>query len=447
MRELCLVLLTLALLVLFIMPCSAEDSRIIAIDAGNSYSIALTDNGTIWDWGFNIVGQLGNKSFTDRVYPLPVQVNIDDVKAISTGVYGVAALRKDSTVWLWGFTDSGQMGDGDKPEYDQARSFTSIPIMADITNVKAISTGAGFTIAVKDDGTLWAWGANSDGRLGDGTNTTKWYPVQIYGLSNIKDVKAGNNHWAALDKEGNVWMGGQNITSDIGYKTVPINSTYATVISPPFLIHPVQVTISNVTAITAGSSFSLALKDDGTVWGWGDDIFGELGDGASLPIYGPDSELTRQTPVMVKGLKNVIAIDSFSSRSLALKSDGTVWAWGRDISSTPTKIPIENVVAIACGTDHFLALKNDGSVWAWGGNDDGQLGIGDLSIQASSQPVRVLLGNNPASSIVPTSTPASVNNKTTKPGNNNVSDYTKILAMAGLAIIACGVVYFIIKRR
>jgi alpha-tubulin suppressor-like RCC1 family protein len=443
MKKLFSFTLMLAFIIMSMLPCLAQGAKVIAIDAGDEYSVALMSDGTVWAWGYNWLGRLGNDSYASSSSPLPIRSSITKVKAISAGSDGVSVLRDDGTVWSWGGASYGQMGDGKKVEYGQIGAFTSTPTMANISSVKALSRGSYFTVTALDNGTVWAWGYNYDGRVGDGTNgtnTDKWCPVQIMGLSNIKDVKAGLNHWVVLDNDGNVWMAGQNITSTAEDITIPINNTSAIVVPPPPLSHPVRIPISGVIAITAGRSFSLALKSDGTVWGWGDDTFGELGNGESAPQFmTSEDRIVHQTPVMAQGLDDVIAIDSNDQVSLALKKDGTVWEWGREnpnrVLAIPTKIPIDNVIAIACGQNHFLALKSDGSLWSWGANDFGQMGTGPSTGGSSQQPARVLLDYSLISS-----------EASNKPVSINGTGLIQLFVLADLIAIACGVVYFIKKK-
>jgi alpha-tubulin suppressor-like RCC1 family protein len=235
------------------------------------------------------------------------------------------------------------------------------------------------TTYVKDDGSVWAWGNNSNGQLGDGSTTQKNTPVQVSVLSSIRSVAAGSSHTAAMKSDGTVWTWGNNANGQLGNGLTVDSAT-------PALIS----VLSSMTAIAAGSGHTVALKNDGTVWAWGNNINGQLGDGSTTQ---------RNTPVQVGGLASVTAIAAGSGHTVALKNDGTVWAWGNnsngqlgDGSTTQRNTPVQvgglaSVTAIAAGSGHTVALKNDGTVWAWGNNSNGQLGNG-LTVD-SATPVQV----------------------------------------------------------
>ena len=223
----------------------------IAIDAGRDYSLALGEDGTVWAWGNNFHGQLGDGSNIYRSNPVNVS-NLNNVVPIATSGYHSFAIKNDGTVWAWGHNYYRQLGDGTNID-------RSTPVnVSNLNNVVAVAGGWSHSLALKDDGTVWAWGYNRYGQLGDGTNITS---------------------------------------------TTPVNA----------------INLNNVAAIAAGVYHSLALKEDGTVWAWGYNDSGQLGDGTSI---------AKQTPVQISNLNNVVAIAAGGHHSLALKEDGTVWAWG-----------------------------------------------------------------------------------------------------------------------
>ncbi|MBI5299281.1 MAG: RCC1 repeat-containing protein, partial [Deltaproteobacteria bacterium] len=189
---------------------------------------------------------------------------------------------------------------------------SSTPVqVSGLSGITAIAGGSSHSLALKSNGTVWAWGYNGSGQLGDGTTTERDTPVQVSGLSGVTAIASGNGHGLALKSDGTVWTWGYNTYGQLGDGTTTERHT------------PVQVlgSLSGVTAIAGGFSnnHSLALKSDGTVWAWGANDFGQLGDGTTTE---------RHTPVQVSDLSGVTAIAGGSVHSLALKSDGTVWAWG-----------------------------------------------------------------------------------------------------------------------
>ncbi|WP_068468395.1 PKD-like domain-containing protein [Candidatus Protochlamydia phocaeensis] len=354
-------------------------TNVIAIAAGINYSLALQSDETVWAWGENTNGQLGNGTITNS--NLPVQtvdlVGIEGLKAIASGSYHSLALRSDGTVWAWGFNGYGELGNGTNTD-------SSLPVQVGggvpLTNVVAIAAGREQSLALKSDGTVWAWGGNANGQLGNGTTTDSSVPVQVGGgtpLTNVSAIEAGGNFSLALKADGTAWAWGDNTFGQLGNGT-NINSSI-----------PIQVgggtPLTNVSAIEAGGNFSLALKADGTAWAWGDNTFGQLGNGTNNPS---------NIPVQVGGvgpLTNIIALSGGSYHSLALREDGTVWAWGDNadgqlgngtnaISYIPVQVggitPLTNAIAISAGGYYSLALIDDGTVQAWGYNSFGQLGNG-----------------------------------------------------------------------
>ncbi|MEC4685982.1 MAG: hypothetical protein VST71_09665 [Nitrospirota bacterium] len=241
-------------------------------------------------------------------------------------------------------------------------------------SIVSVAAGDAHTVALRTDGTVWAWGDNRSGQLGDGTTLDSITPVQVNGLAEVAVVAAGIYHTIALKTDGTVWAWGSNYTGQLGDGTKTDSST------------PVQVIdLTNVTAIATKSFHTIALKSDGTIWTWGSNNYGQLGDGPTIYSI---------MPVQVNELTDVAAIAVGGEHTVALKSDGTVWAWGRNdygqlgsettercelgptCSITPLQVTgLTDVAAIAGGGSHTIALKKDGTVWAWGSNIFDQLGV------------------------------------------------------------------------
>ncbi|MDQ0063086.1 RCC1 domain-containing protein, partial [Paenibacillus harenae] len=259
------------------------------------------------------------------------------------------------------------------------------------SGVTMVVGGVTHTLALKQDGTVWAWGENILAQLGDGSTTNRSSPVQVTELDSVIAVAAGSAHSLALKSDGTVWAWGNNSNGQlgIGRTTLPSSS-------------PVQVTnLSSVVAIASGSHHNFAIKSDGTVWAWGGNWNGQLGDGSTTERY---------TPVQVQGLSSVIDVTAGAYHSLAIKSDGTVWAWGNNdygqdgvpggltlhdgtslvttYRHTPVQVQgLSSVIDVAAGYAHSLALNSDGTVLAWGFNGGGQLGDGSTTNRSS--PVQV----------------------------------------------------------
>ena len=338
-----------------------------SIATGFLHTFALIAGGTVVAWGNNDYGQLGDGSTRQRLTPAPVN-GISNVRAVAVGDQHSVALRSDGTVLTWGDNASGQLGNG-------ARIFRSTPIALALTGVSKISAGGFHAVALKADGSVLSWGDNRGGQLGNGTTLNRAVPAAVNGLSSasgITAVSAGGLHALALNAEGNVLAWGDNFSSQLGDRSNPDTTFPAPVIG-----------LSGMVAIAAGAEHSVALKNDRSVWTWGRNNAGQLGDGTMTIGYAG-----RATPARVNGLSNVIAIAAGSAHTVALKSDGTVAAWGSngggrlgDGTTTDRLTPVQvsglsGVTAVSAGDTHTLALKSDGSVWAWGSNYAFQLGDG-----------------------------------------------------------------------
>ncbi|MBO7743100.1 hypothetical protein I8J29_02755 [Paenibacillus sp. MWE-103] len=337
----------------------SSDSDVTMVAEGMGHALALKQDGTVWSWGNNAFGQLGYGGTTIEDDP-PVQVqDLDSVVAISTGSDHSLALKSDGTVWAWGSNYLGQLGIG------KEGGVSSSPVqVTNLSSVVAIAAGNNHNLAVKSDGTVWSWGQNQFGALGDGSTTARYTPVQVQGLSSVIDVAAGERHSLALKSDGTVWGWGSNESGELGDGSMKNRYT-------PVQVQGIDSVIDVAAGSSSGYSHSLALKSDGTVWAWGNNYAGKLGDGTTT---------SRTSPVQVIHLDSVTAIDAGREHSLALKSDGTVWAWGyndfgqlgdgsstRSGSSSPVQVQgLGSVISISGGSDQSLALQGDNTVWGWG---------------------------------------------------------------------------------
>lgn len=369
------------------------------ISAGTAYSMVLMADGTVWTWGSNQQGKLGDgtereKDFPTRVVGTAGESALIGAVDISAGLTHSLALLSDGTVWAWGHNNTGQFGDGTTESRAipvQVKGPGGNGYLTDIVIIKS-HTGQQFSLVLGEDGTPWTWGYNSLGQLGQNHSLIKEiYPVQVKGpggdnlLTGLKAVASGTYHAMGLHHDGNVWSWGSNSNGQLGDGTKE---------SKPF---PVQVigpegigALKNVVAISAGTYHSLALLADGTVWAWGDNGHGQLGV-STIPFS--------YTPVQVGStegtfLSDVTAISAGGQFSLALKADGSVWAWGQneygqlgDNTKTNRSFPaqvldpigegfLSGIIEISAGKSHCLALRNDGTVWTWGQNSYRYLGDG-----------------------------------------------------------------------
>lgn len=307
-------------------------SNIISVSAGGGHSVALKSDGTVRTWGRNDYGQLGDDTLVNKSLPVKVKGpggtdSLTDIIAISAAGARTFALKSDGTVWAWGNNSSGQLGDG-----TTTNRLTPVQVKGPggvgyLSGIIAITGGGADGFALKSDGTVWAWGDNTNGLLGDGTQTTRYTPVQVKGpggtgfLSGIVAISA-RNHAVALKNGGTVWTWGLNDCGQLGDGTTTDRWT------------PVQVKnaggvgfLTDVTGIAAGSRHTVTLKSDGTLVSCGCNVEGELGDGTMV---------NKTTPVQVKGengiglLTGVTVVTGGNHDTIVLKNDGSVWGWGNN---------------------------------------------------------------------------------------------------------------------
>ncbi len=294
---------------------------IIAFAPSAIHVVALKGDGTVLAWGANALGGVGDGTFTTRLSP--VQVSGlgagSGVTAVATGLSHSVAAKADNSVWAWGSNNNSNLGNPSVV----GPSNVPVPVsnLGPGSGVIALAGGGNFTLALKSDGSVWGWGNNNTGQLGIGSTTTQPVPVQVKG------------------------PGGTGFLAGV-----------IAISAPP----------------VGGGTFALALKSDGTVWAWGINTNGQLGDGTVV---------TRTTPVQVQGLTGIVGIDAAGTHALALRADGAVFAWGSNAngqlgtgnnSASTVALAVSGlgagsgVVQISAATNLSLARKADGSVLAWG---------------------------------------------------------------------------------
>lgn len=335
--------------------------KIIAIATGGASSLILNEDGLVWYRG--VINDDPSR-MDESMKQLRQIKGLKDITAIEAGGGHYLALKADGTVWAGGDYYERMLTDGVLTR----KSIESVQVEG-LAEVKAIAAGYMHNLVLKRDGTVWSWGYNDYGQLGYSTATEKSIvPIQVKGLENVIAISAGIKHSLALKSDGTVWAWGRNWEGQLGNGTTTHKRN-----------DPAQVKgLEAITAIEAGGVHSLAIKKDGIVWAWGDNYFGELGNGTT-----EDSAV----PVQVNGLKDVTATAAYDGFNVALKRDGTVWAWGNNdygqlgdgttIRRTkPVQTKVKDIVAIAAGGCQGLALQGNGVLYAWGSNFCGQLGDG-----------------------------------------------------------------------
>ncbi|HUY45960.1 MAG TPA: hypothetical protein VMV92_09575 [Streptosporangiaceae bacterium] len=354
--------------------------------------------GTVFAWGDNSNGQLGNGSTVGRATPGEVP-GLREVAALEAGCGHILALLADGTVMGWGRNGFGQACG---ITTDAQTSPAPVP---GLTGVKSLVPGGGHSLVLREDGTVWGWGAGFFGMLGDLSLGIQPVPGRVPGLEDVIKVVAGGSHNLAMTADGSVWSWGRDDHGQLGdgadvsrpgRRTVEFQGQSFACRTTPAKVEG----LSDVRDIAAGGGHSLALLGDGTVLAWGYDDRGQLGDGSTTD---------RAAPGPMRGLTGVRAIAAGYHHTLAMLADGSVWACGLndggqcgDGSTEHRMVCVQaagvgDAVSIAAnggGTDtnpgnggHSVALRADGTVVAWGYNDFGQLGDG--TTEARLTPVEV----------------------------------------------------------
>jgi alpha-tubulin suppressor-like RCC1 family protein len=356
-----------------------------AVVAGVNHTVALKADGSVWAWGSNASGQVGDgTSGTNRLTPVQVGTSgnwLTGVVAVAAGERHTLALKADGSVWSWGFNSSGQLGDNSTTQ-------RTLPVQVGtagnwLTGVVAIAAGANHSIALKSNGTVYAWGSNSSGQIGDGTSgNTRLTPVQVSGLTTATSVAAGQAHSMALKTDATVVAWGLNNNGQLGDGTTTTRPTPVAVAS-----------LSGIATIGAGSSHSVAIRGMSsaarTLWTWGSNSVGQLGDGTFL-----------QRTLPVRTMSGAVEARGGDRQTLVLGADGFAWAWGGNdngqlgigVTSPSERLPrrvakIVDPLSVSTGTNHSVALMSDGSVRAWGYGLLGQMGDGSTNSQLQPQTV------------------------------------------------------------
>jgi alpha-tubulin suppressor-like RCC1 family protein len=301
------------------------------VSVGDNQAAAIKADGTLWLWGSGGNGQLGDDTAVSKSSPVQTITGGTDWKQVSCGYTHVAAIKTDNTLWLWGSNFTGGLGVG------AAFNSKSSPVqtVAGGTNWKQVSCGRGQTAAIKTDSTLWTWGSNANGQLGNNLSDNTSSPAQtVCGGTDWKQVSCGYTRTSAIKLNGELWSWGLNDYGQLGDGTITMRSS------------PVQTIAGGADwkQVSCSSFSTAAIKTDGTLWLWGRNSNGQLG------------------------------INSTSSRSSPVQTiaGGTNWK------------------QVSAGETHTATIKTDGTLWLWGANTIGQLGTNGGG--SKSSPVQTIAG-------------------------------------------------------
>ena len=354
---------------------AGEDPRrtYISVAAGKQQTLAVAADGSLWDWQAYESHQLGlGDDWWRRDRPARVGTD-DDWASVTAGMLCALALKRDGSLWAWGTNNFGQLGLGDLQWRDCP---TRVGDDRDWASVRA---GSGTSLALKGDSSLWAWGNNRTGELGlvsdrlSLTGDSRWRvtcPMRVGGENDWAAVAGGLMLTVALKRDGSLWAWG----------------TFVGGLLAPYGDRPRCVVDDSDWASVAAGSGALALRRDGSLWAWGRNGSGELGLGDAG---------RRDRPTRVGDDCDWVSVAAHGSHTLALKRDGSLWAWGAnahgqlglgDLESRtrPARVGDDcDWASVAPGGFYTLALKRDGSLWAWGDTRDGYVERGEAAIHKS----------------------------------------------------------------
>lgn len=349
------------------------------ISAGGQHTLAIAQDGTLWAWGNKDFGQLGNNT-TSGYETNPIQISNEPNWAfVSAGEFHSLAIKKDGTLWAWGDNSYGQLGDNSTTQ-------RNVPVqIGAATDWVGVYAGFEHSMARKADNSLWSWGDNSFGELGNGNTIQQNTPVQVGSDTHWQTVSLGRSHNVALKTNGQLWSWGRNNYGQLGIG----NTTNQ--------LNPIQIgTDTNWKVIELGDYHNIALKNDGTIYSWGENALGQLGLGDTTQ---------RNTPTQIGTATDWSYIAAGLYNSYAVKSTGQLWVCGDNFKGqigNGNFTQQNSLVQVGSATDWYsviagnesaIAQKTTGTFMSWGDNQSGQLGNGNTSSGQNSPGVMGCSGN------------------------------------------------------
>lgn len=341
-------------------------------------------SGTLWCWGYNGEGQLGDGTTTDHLTPVQVGA-ADNWATVSPGGSHTCATRVDGSAWCWGLNTQGELGDGTS---QQRLSPVQVGNADDWT---ALQAGSSHTCGLRGDGVAWCWGANDFGKLGNGTHGRKHAekPVRVQTKLRFTSLEVGDEHTCAISVSGAAWCWGSNFNGQLGIGSQGRDKSRDV---------PTQVgEDSDWTALRGGYETTCGIRGGGTAWCWGDNSSGQLGDGTTI---------TRTVPTHVGASARWSDVQPGGSHACGVHLDGTAWCWGSNghgqlgdgskaAHRSPTRVgSARNWVSASAGgstyVNHSCGVRSTGAAWCWGENAHGQVGDGSTTDRLT--PVLVFAG-------------------------------------------------------
>jgi alpha-tubulin suppressor-like RCC1 family protein len=317
-------------------------------------------NGTLWCWGYNASGEVGNGSTTNQVSP--VQIGGDTWKSVEAGTYHTCGIRSDDSLWCWGYNASGQVGDGTGLD-----RWSPVSVAAGAWTV--VVGGGAHTCGIRDDAKLWCWGSNGSGQVGDGAFGNQFGPVPV-GTANWRALSLGAYHSCGIRSDDSLWCWGNNSNGQIGDGTGIGRTT------------PVPIGTGAWKTVDLGGNHTCGIRTDDMLWCWGYNAVGQVGDATTTG---------RTSPVAI-GSTRWRTVGAGDAHSCAITVDNTRACWGSNADGrlgegteyaklTPYVVggALANWETVAGGNLHTCGIaQGTNALWCWGGNSKGQVGDGTL---------------------------------------------------------------------
>jgi alpha-tubulin suppressor-like RCC1 family protein len=364
------------------------DERLYVSD-GTEWATIVPFVNQAWAWGANNFfdfipfGQLGDNTTVNKSSPVSVVGGFCDWCQVSAGASFSLGVRTRGTAWAWGYNNRGQLGTNNTISMS-----SPVSVVGGFADWCQVSAGSDHSLGVRQNGTAWAWGTNYQGRLGDNTATNKSSPVSVVGgFCDWCQVSAGY-HSLGVRQSGTAWAWGRGTEGQLGDNTTVDRSSPVSVVGG----------FTDWCQVSASVAHSLGVRQNGTAWGWGSNVKGQLGN---------NTVTDRSSPVsVVGGFTNWCQVAAGSANSLAVRQNGTAWSWGcnsnGELGDNTTASKSSPVSVVGGFTDwcqvstsnsplsHSLGVRQNGTAWAWGCNFCGQLG--DNTETPRSSPVSVIGG-------------------------------------------------------